>query len=80
MSQQIVDKAIECDNKKPSTDTKVYIHSAIGIGIMLVFYLVALFAPETAYAPITPVGMKALVRSWVWFICGLPSAASGLAC
>ena len=58
MSQQIVDKAIECDNKKPSTDTKVYIHSAIGIGIMLVFYLVALFAPETAYAPITPVGMK----------------------
>ena len=52
MSQQIVDKAIECDNKKPSPDAKVYIHSAIGIAIMLIFQIVP------AYEPITPIGMK----------------------
>ena len=43
MSQQIVDKAIECDNKKPSTDTKIYIHSAIGIAIMAIFFLIPPF-------------------------------------
>lgn len=52
MSQQIVDKAIECDNKKPSTDTKIYIHSAIGIAIMAIFFLIP------PVAPITSVGMK----------------------
>lgn len=52
MSTVEADRAIECNNKKVSTDTKLYIHSAIGIAIMMVFQ----FLP--AYGPITPIGMK----------------------
>ena len=49
-----IDKAIECDNKKPNDNVKMLIHSAIGLAFMLLFPLLPPFEP------ITPVGMRIL--------------------
>lgn len=47
----VTDKDIACGAKKPA-DMKVYIHSAIGIGFMLLFPMLP------PLDPITPIGMK----------------------
>lgn len=49
-----IDKAIECDNKRPKDDLKMLVHSAIGLSFMLLFPLLPPFEP------ITPVGMHIL--------------------
>ena len=49
-----IDKAIECDNKKPKDNIKMLIHSAIGLAFMLLFPLLPPFEPITA------VGMRIL--------------------
>ena len=46
------DKAVECSNKKPFADKIVYIHSAVGIAIMLIFSVIP------PIEPITSIGMK----------------------